>query len=117
MPAPQQIIARTIGKTSLTGLGMGAEVLYHSHPVRLATELAQLDQMAKGRLLYGFGGGGTPTDAQLYGVDFASGQSQEMSREALDILLNCWEEDGPSVTLASSGLFTPPPTMIAIIGM
>ena len=96
LPAPQQIIARAIGETSHIKLGTGVEVLYQSHPVRLATELAQLDHMAQGRLLFGFGGGGTPTDAQLYGVDFASGQHQEMSREALDIILSCWQKDGPS---------------------
>ena len=83
-------------ETSHIKLGTGVEVLYQSHPVRLATELAQLDHMAQGRLLFGFGGGGAPTDAQLYGVDFASGQHQEMSREALDIILSCWQEDGPS---------------------
>ena len=96
LPAPQQIIARAIGETSQIRLGTGVEVLYQSHPVRLATELAQLDQMAKGRLLFGFGGGGTPTDAQLYGVDFVTGQHQEMSREALEIILSCWREEGPS---------------------
>lgn len=96
LPAPQQIIARAIGETSRVRLGTGVEVLYQSHPIRLATELAQLDQMAKGRLLFGFGGGGTPTDAQLFGVDFNSGQHQEMSREALEIILNCWSEEGPS---------------------
>lgn len=96
LPSPQQIIARAIGETSQICLGTGVEVLYQSHPVRLATELAQLDHMAKGRLLFGFGGGGTPTDAQLYGVDFSTGQHQEMSREALEIILNCWGPDGPS---------------------
>ena len=58
LPAPQQIIARAIGETSHIKLGTGVEVLYQSHPVRLATELAQLDHMAQGRLLFGFGGGG-----------------------------------------------------------
>jgi alkanesulfonate monooxygenase SsuD/methylene tetrahydromethanopterin reductase-like flavin-dependent oxidoreductase (luciferase family) len=95
LPSPQQIIARAIGETSKIKLGTGVEVLYQSHPIRLATELAQLDQMAKGRLLFGFGGGGTPTDAQLYGVDFSKGQHQEMSKEALDIILNCWRPEGP----------------------
>lgn len=95
LPSPQQIIARSIGETSTIRLGTGVEVLYQSHPVRLACELAQLDHMARGRLLFGFGGGGTPTDAQLYGVDFSTGQHQEMSREALTIILDCWKSGGP----------------------
>ena len=88
LPSPQQIIARSVGETSKIRLGTGVEVLYQSHPVRLAAELAQLDQMARGRLMFGFGGGGTPTDAQLYNVDFSTGQHQEMSREALKIILD-----------------------------
>ena len=96
MPAPQQIIARAIEETPNIKVGTGVEVHYQSHPVRLATELPQLDQMAKSRSLFGFGGGETPTDAKLCGVDFASRQRQEMSREALDIILSCWQENGPS---------------------
>lgn len=95
VPAPQQIIARAIGDTQNIRLGTGVEVLYQSHPVRLAAELAQLDHMAKGRLLFGFGSGGTPTDFQIYNVDFANGEHLEMSREALDIILNCWQPGGP----------------------
>lgn len=95
LPAPQQIIARAVGETATIRLGTGVEVLYQSHPVRLAAELAQLDHLARGRLMFGFGGGGTPTDAQLYDVDFATGQHQEMSREALEIILDCWKDGGP----------------------
>jgi alkanesulfonate monooxygenase SsuD/methylene tetrahydromethanopterin reductase-like flavin-dependent oxidoreductase (luciferase family) len=95
LPAPQQIIARAIGETGTIRLGTGVEVLYQSHPVRLATELAQLDHMARGRLMFGFGGGGTPSDAQLYDVDFSTGQHQAMSREALKIILDCWKPGGP----------------------
>ena len=51
LPSPQQIIARAIGETTNIRLGTGVEVLYQSHPVRLATELAQLDHMARGRLM------------------------------------------------------------------
>ena len=95
LPSPQQIIARSIGETSKIKLGTGVEVLYQSHPIRLAAELAQLDHLSGGRLLFGFGGGGTPTDSQLYDVDFSIGQHQEMSREALEIILSCWSPGGP----------------------
>lgn len=93
--SPQQIIARLIGETENIRLGTGVEVLYQQHPVRLAGELAQLDHMARGRLLFGFGSGGTLTDGQLYGLDLRSGESQKMSREALRIILDCWSEGGP----------------------
>lgn len=95
LPAPQQILARAAADTSTIRLGTGVEVLYQSHPVRLACELAQLDHLTRGRAMFGFGGGGTPTDAQLYDVNFATGQHQEMSREALQIILDCWKPGGP----------------------
>ena len=93
--SPQQIIAGALGQTERIRLGTGVEVLYQQHPVRLAAELAQLDHMAKGRLMFGFGAGGTLTDGQLYGLDLRSGQSQKMSQEALRIILDCWKEGGP----------------------
>jgi alkanesulfonate monooxygenase SsuD/methylene tetrahydromethanopterin reductase-like flavin-dependent oxidoreductase (luciferase family) len=95
VPSPQQIIARLIGETDQIKLGTGVEVLYQTHPVRLAAELIQLDHMARGRLLFGFGSGGTPTDGQLYGLDLSKGESQPASREALKIILDCWKEGGP----------------------
>ncbi len=93
--SPQQIIARALADTRDILLGTGVEVLYNSHPVRLALELAQLDHMARGRLLFGFGAGGTPTDFQLYGVDPRADQHQQMMREALAIMLDCWKPGGP----------------------
>jgi alkanesulfonate monooxygenase SsuD/methylene tetrahydromethanopterin reductase-like flavin-dependent oxidoreductase (luciferase family) len=93
--APQQLIARALGETKRIILGTGVEVLYNSHPVRLALELAQLDHLARGRLLFGFGAGGTPTDFQLYGIDPRTDRHQDMMREALRIILDCWKPGGP----------------------
>ena len=95
LPSPQQMIARLIGETSTIRLGTGVEILYQQHPVRLASELLQLDHMAKGRLLFGFGAGGTLTDGQLYGIDLRSGIGQDMAHEALAIILDCWKPGGP----------------------
>lgn len=95
IPSPQQMIARLIGETTQIRLGTGVEILYQQHPVRLAAELMQLDHMARGRLLFGFGAGGTYTDGQLYGLDLKSGIGQKMSQEALKIILDCWKPGGP----------------------
>ena len=93
--APQQVIAHAVAETETIRLGTGVEVLYQSHPVRLAAELAQLDHLAGGRLLFGFGAGGTLTDGQLYDLDLRTGESQNRSQEALRIILDCWKEGGP----------------------
>jgi alkanesulfonate monooxygenase SsuD/methylene tetrahydromethanopterin reductase-like flavin-dependent oxidoreductase (luciferase family) len=93
--SPQQVIARAIAETKTILLGTGVEVLYNSHPVRLALELAQLDHMARGRVLFGFGAGGTSTDFQLYDLDPRTDIHQDMAREALAIILDCWKSGGP----------------------
>jgi alkanesulfonate monooxygenase SsuD/methylene tetrahydromethanopterin reductase-like flavin-dependent oxidoreductase (luciferase family) len=89
------MIAAAIGQTENILLGTGVEILYQSHPVRLAAELIQLDHMARGRMLFGFGAGGTPTDGALYGLDLSKGESQARSKEALEIILQCWSDEGP----------------------
>ena len=90
---PQQLIARALADTRRIMLGSGVEALYQHHPVTLAAALAQLDHMARGRLLFGFGAGATLSDLNMFGVDGAT--SHEMAREALGIILSCWEKDGP----------------------
>ncbi len=95
LPSPQQIIAAAIARTENIRLGTGVEVLYQQHPLRLAAELMQLDHMSRGRLMFGFGAGGTVTDGQLYGLDFAKGENGARSREALEIILQAWSPDGP----------------------
>lgn len=92
--APQQIIARALGETERVVLGTGVELLYQQHPVTLALQLAQLDHMARGRLLFGFGAGATLTDHQVYGVDQKTAGA--MTAEALEVILNVWQEGGPT---------------------
>jgi alkanesulfonate monooxygenase SsuD/methylene tetrahydromethanopterin reductase-like flavin-dependent oxidoreductase (luciferase family) len=94
LPSSLLVIARALADTKRLVLAPGVNVLYQHHPITLALTLAQLDHMARGRLMFGFGAGGTLTDWQLYGVD--AGVSQEMTSEALEIILNCWQDGGPT---------------------
>jgi alkanesulfonate monooxygenase SsuD/methylene tetrahydromethanopterin reductase-like flavin-dependent oxidoreductase (luciferase family) len=109
--SPQQIIARALADTTSIRLGTGVEVLYLSHPVTLATQLAQLDHMARGRLLFGFGSGSTATDHQVYGID--SKTAHAMSQEALEIILNCWQPGGPKEFRGKFWSVFPPNSMAA----
>lgn len=93
LPSPQQIIARACADTTIIRMGPGVEILYQQHPVTLAVQLAQLDHMCRGRLLFGFGSGATFTDYELYGIDEAA--TREMATEALNIIENCWRGGGP----------------------
>jgi alkanesulfonate monooxygenase SsuD/methylene tetrahydromethanopterin reductase-like flavin-dependent oxidoreductase (luciferase family) len=93
IPSAQQVIARALADTERILLGPGVEILYQQHPVTLAVHLAQLDHMAKGRLLFGFGSGATFTDYELFGIDEPT--SRDMAAEALQIIENCWRPGGP----------------------
>lgn len=98
--SPRQLIARALPFTNKIRMGPSVEVLYQHHPVGLAAALAELDQISGGRLMFGFGAGGPLADVQVYGVpgndiNEMLGTTNEMLVEAIDVILNCWQEGGP----------------------
>jgi alkanesulfonate monooxygenase SsuD/methylene tetrahydromethanopterin reductase-like flavin-dependent oxidoreductase (luciferase family) len=98
--APQQIIAQALACTSRIRLGAAVEVLYQQNPITLAVALGQLDQLARGRLMFGFGAGGPFTDLEAFAIPGnGSGEkhavAHEMMLEAIAIIENCWREGGP----------------------
>ena len=95
VPAPDIVIAQALMRTEQIKLGIGVHLLPFHHPVELAHRVAFLDQLAQGRLLFGIGSGGFPTDMQMFNVDLEAGQHREMTRESLDIILKIWREEGP----------------------
>jgi alkanesulfonate monooxygenase SsuD/methylene tetrahydromethanopterin reductase-like flavin-dependent oxidoreductase (luciferase family) len=95
VPAPDLLIAQALTRTEKIVLAPGAHLLPFHHPAALAMRVAQLDHMAKGRLMLGIGAGSIPTDFPLFGVDAAAGQPGEMMLESLEIMLRLWAEDGP----------------------
>jgi len=98
--SPSQFIARMLGITSKIKFGTGAEIMYMHNPISLAARLAELDQISKGRMLFGFASGGPITDMQLYGLPGATSQdlkatAREMLQEGIEVILNCWQPGGP----------------------
>jgi alkanesulfonate monooxygenase SsuD/methylene tetrahydromethanopterin reductase-like flavin-dependent oxidoreductase (luciferase family) len=65
--------------------------------------IAQLDQMARGRLNFGIGSGGFPGDFQLFQLDVASGEHRTLTREIIDLTLAIWQaaRAGDGATLVS----------------
>src|SRR5262250_3211933 len=63
------------------------------HPIRLAEQLAVLDNVTKGRLLVGLGRGSSYNiyDYQGFGIDHH--EAQERLEEAEEILLAAWTRD------------------------
>lgn len=90
-PAPDMLIAQALMVTDKITLAAGAHLLPYHHPIELAHRVAFLDQLARGRYIFGIGTGAFPSDAQLFGVDKA--QSQEMTLEALEIIEGLWTAD------------------------
>ena len=92
IPAPDLLIAQALGVTKQIKLGTGVTNIPNHNPFQLAHRIAQLDQMARGRLLWGIGSGGFMGDFQVVGIDPASGEHREMTRKAVDLILKLWEE-------------------------
>ena len=60
IPAPDLILAAALQHTKRIRLGTGVACLPNHNPVVLAHRIAQLDQMARGRFLWGVGAGAVP---------------------------------------------------------
>ena len=94
-PAPDILIAQALLKTKRIRLAAGAHLLPYHHPAELACRVAFMDHISQGRLMFGIGAGGLPSDWRLFHVDGMSGENRRMTREALDIILKLWTSDEP----------------------
>jgi alkanesulfonate monooxygenase SsuD/methylene tetrahydromethanopterin reductase-like flavin-dependent oxidoreductase (luciferase family) len=103
IPAPDLILAAALQRTQRIRLGTGVACLPNHNPVVLAHRIAQLDQMARGRLNFGIGSGGFPGDFQLFQLDVASGEHRTLTREIIDLTLAIWQaaRAGDGATLVS----------------
>jgi limonene 1,2-monooxygenase len=69
VPVPEYMIAKASALTSRIQLATGVVNLPYHDPFQVAERLAFLDQLTYGRLIYGFGAGGLPTDWALHNMD------------------------------------------------
>jgi alkanesulfonate monooxygenase SsuD/methylene tetrahydromethanopterin reductase-like flavin-dependent oxidoreductase (luciferase family) len=72
-------------------IGIAVQVLPLCHPLRLAEEVATLDHVSGGRLIFGVGRSGFPRTYEAYGVPYA--ESRERFAEVLEILERSWREE------------------------
>jgi alkanesulfonate monooxygenase SsuD/methylene tetrahydromethanopterin reductase-like flavin-dependent oxidoreductase (luciferase family) len=97
IPCPDLFIARALGATRGIKLGTGVSCLPNHSPLMLAQRIAQLDQMARGRFLWGVGSGGFPGDFEMAGIDPKSGDHRTLTRESLDLILELWRDPKPGL--------------------
>src|SRR5882757_4794583 len=77
-------------KTSRIRLGFAVVQTPFHHPVRLATQLALLDNLSKGRIDVGLGKGTVYNEYEFVGHGLRSDDSRERMEEAIEILERLW---------------------------
>jgi alkanesulfonate monooxygenase SsuD/methylene tetrahydromethanopterin reductase-like flavin-dependent oxidoreductase (luciferase family) len=95
LPSPDLLIQAALRETENIVLAAGAHVPGFHHPAELAARISYQDQLLEGRYMVGIGSGGTPTDAQMFGIDMSSGEHRRMAVEGLEIMRKYWTEEGP----------------------
>jgi alkanesulfonate monooxygenase SsuD/methylene tetrahydromethanopterin reductase-like flavin-dependent oxidoreductase (luciferase family) len=90
LSAPMMVASAIAACTDRVKIGLAVQVLPLSHPLRLAEEAATVDQISRGRLLYGIGRSGVVRTYEEYGISYA--ESRERFAETLEILKLAWTE-------------------------
>jgi alkanesulfonate monooxygenase SsuD/methylene tetrahydromethanopterin reductase-like flavin-dependent oxidoreductase (luciferase family) len=86
--APLLIASAIAARTRRIRIGIAVQVLPLCHPLRLAEEVATLDHVSGGRIIFGVGRSGFPRTYEAYGI--AYGESRERFAEVLEILRRGW---------------------------
>ena len=87
-------------RTERIRIGFAVVQLPFHHPVRLAVQLALLDNLSRGRIDVGVGKGTIYNEYEFVGHGLRSGDSRERMEEAIDIIGRLWGV-APSPTMAS----------------
>ena len=90
LSAPLSIASAITARTRRIKIGIAVQVLPLCHPLRLAEEAATVDQLSRGRLIFGVGRSGVAQTYEAYGVPYA--ESRERFLEILDIVVKAWTE-------------------------
>src|SRR5215470_4632678 len=90
LASPLILAAAIAERTRRMKIGTGVQVLPLCHPLRVGEEAATVDQISRGRLIFGVGRSGFPRTYEAYGVPY--GESRERFAETLEILKLAWTE-------------------------
>jgi len=90
LAAPMTIAAGIAGRTKRIKIGTAVQILPLVNPLRIAEDAATVDQISRGRLIFGVGRSGFPRSYQAYGVPYA--ESKDRFNEALEVICKAWTE-------------------------
>jgi alkanesulfonate monooxygenase SsuD/methylene tetrahydromethanopterin reductase-like flavin-dependent oxidoreductase (luciferase family) len=88
--APLLLATAIAARTRRVKIGIAVQVLPLCHPLRLAEEVATLDHVSQGRLIFGVGRSGFARTYEAYGVPY--GESRERFGEVLEVLQSSWRD-------------------------
>ncbi|MCW5738077.1 MAG: LLM class flavin-dependent oxidoreductase [Enhydrobacter sp.] len=91
LAAPLLLATAIAARTTRMKIGTAVQVLPLCHPLRLAEEIATVDQLSNGRLIFGVGRSGFAHTYRTYGVDY--GESRERFSETLAIVKRAFSEE------------------------
>ena len=97
IPAPDLLIAAAIHQTENIILGTGVNCMPNHNPFIVASRIAQLDHMCHGRFHWGVGSGGFPGDFDIFGFDPKTGEQRGMTQDAIEVVLQLWEDPRPGL--------------------
>ena len=80
-------------RTSTARIGFAVIQMALHHPVRLAIQLALLDNLSRGRLEVGIGRGSSYNEYEYLGFGLRSDDSRDRMEEAIDVLTRAWTEE------------------------
>ena len=80
-------------RTTRVRIGFAVIQMALRHPIRLATQLALIDNLSKGRLDVGIGRGSIFNEYEYVGYGLRSADSRERLAEGLEILRRVWTEE------------------------
>ena len=90
LSSPMVVAAAIAARTRRIKIGTSVQVLPLSNPLRLAEEAATLDQICKGRLIFGVGRSGVAQTYEAYNISYD--ESKERFNESLEIIERAWTE-------------------------
>jgi natural product biosynthesis luciferase-like monooxygenase protein len=90
-PNPIVLLSAVAARTRHIRLITGAVIPAFNNPIKLAGELAMLDNLSNGRLDAGFGRAFIPKEFDAFGVNMD--ESRERFEEGIDIIKRLWTEE------------------------
>ena len=90
LASPLVIASAIAARTERIKIGTAVQILPLCHPLRLAEDVATIDHISHGRLIFGVGRSGFPRAYEAYGVSYA--ESRDRFAETLEVVKAAWTQ-------------------------